>query len=118
MVEETRILYDGNMATKQSTADYLADQMSGAGTIRCRKMFGEYGVYCDDKIVALICDNTLFVKPTPEGRALLGSVTEAPPYPGSKPYFLIDEQCEDREFLSTLIRTTADALPEMKKKKK
>jgi TfoX/Sxy family transcriptional regulator of competence genes len=107
------------MATKQSTAEYLADQMSGAGAIRVHKMFGEYAVYCNEKIVALICDEQLFVKPTVSGKALIGSVQESPPYPGAKPYFLITgDECEDREFLCSLIMATAKELPEPKKKKK
>ena len=107
------------MATKQSTADYLADQMSAAGTIRTRKMFGEYAVYCNEKVVALICDEQLFVKPTVAGRDFVGSVTEAPPYPGAKPHFLIDgDRCEDREFLSALIQKTEAELPEPKAKRR
>lgn len=99
------------MATKQSTADFLVDQMSGAGEVKSRKMFGEYGVYCNGTIVALICDEQLFVKPTDAGRACIKDVVEKPPYPGAKPYFFIDaEQCEDREWLSELVRLTAHHL--------
>lgn len=99
------------MATKQSTADYLVDQMTGAGDIRIRKMFGEYALYCNDKVVALICDDQLFVKPTDAGRDFLGSVEEAPPYPQAKPHFLIpEERWEEREWLSQLILLTSDVL--------
>ena len=80
-------------------------------------MFGEYAIYCDEKVVALVCDDTLFLKPTEVGKTLLGSPEEAPPYPGSKPYYFISEdRCEDREFLSALIEATAKALPAAKKK--
>ena len=106
------------MATSPSTADFLVDQMSDAGTIRSRKMFGEYAVYCDEKVVALICDDRLFVKPTVAGRAFIGKVEEAPPYPQAKPHFQIEEdKWEDREWLSALIRKTAAELPAPKKKK-
>ena len=27
-------------------------------------MLGEYVIYCNNKVVALVCDNKLFVKPT------------------------------------------------------
>lgn len=109
------------MATKQSTVDFLADQVSSAGVIRSRKMFGEYALYCDEKVVALICDDKLFVKPTVAGRAFAGTLEEAPPYPGSKPYFLIEEdRWEDSAWLTELIRVTAGELPvpKLKKKKK
>lgn len=105
------------MATKQSTADYLMDQVQGAGTIRIRKMFGEYALYCDEVVVALICDDQLYVKPTLAGKEFIGTVTEAPPYPQAKPHFLIDEErWEDREWLSELIRMTKDALPPPKRR--
>ena len=41
------------MATDQEFMEFLADQMSGAGEISYRKMFGEYAVYCGGKVVAL-----------------------------------------------------------------
>jgi TfoX/Sxy family transcriptional regulator of competence genes len=106
------------MATKQSTADFLVDQMSGAGRMRSRKMFGEYALYCDDKVVALVCDEQLFVKPTPAGESIMPNPVLAPPYPGAKDYFLIEgDRWEDRDWLTSLIATTAAALPSGKKRK-
>jgi DNA transformation protein and related proteins len=106
------------MATAQSTVDFLVDQMANAGLIRSRKMFGEYAIYCDEKVVALVCDDQLFVKPTKAGESFLGTVTEAPPYPGSKNYYWIDEsKWEDREWLTELIAQTAGELPSPKRKK-
>ena len=105
------------MATDQEFMEFLADQMSGAGEISYRKMFGEYAVYCDGKVVALVCDNQLFVKPTSAGRAYVGEPTEAPAYPGAKNSFLIEDAFEDREWISELIRITAKALPAPKPKK-
>jgi DNA transformation protein len=100
------------MATAESTAEYLADQVATAGRIRTRKMFGEYALYCNDKVVALICDDRLYVKPTDAGKAFIGDVTEGNPYPGAKPFFLIEEEYwEDRDWLAELVRITAGALP-------
>jgi len=106
------------MATDKSFADFVVEQLADAGVITCRKMFGEYGVYCDGKIVALLCDNRLFIKPTEAGRAHIGEVVLAPPYPGGKDYFLIEEQLEDGEWLSQLVRVSAAELPLPKPKKK
>lgn len=107
------------MPSNRRTADYLAEQMAGAGDISTRAMFGEYAAYCDGKVVAFICDDQLFIKPTEEGRALLGDeVEEAPPYPGAKGYFLITgDRWEDRGWLAALVRATADALPAPKPKR-
>ena len=77
------------MASDEKFLIFVCDQLRGAGDISYRKMFGEYAIYKDQKVVALVCDNQLFVKPTPGGKALLGQPREAPPYPGAKPCFLI-----------------------------
>ena len=107
-----------HMATDQEFIDFLVDQMADAGEIAFKKMFGEYALYCNGKVVALVCDNQLFVKPTEGGRAQIGTPVEAPPYPGAKPSFLIEDAFEDRDWISTLIRTTAAELPIPKPKPK
>ena len=107
------------MASSQKTVDFIVDQIASAGSIRSRKMFGEYAIYCDEKVVALVCDNELFVKITDAGRALLHTIDEAPAYPGAKPSFRIaGELWEDRDFLTQLIRVTCSALPVPKKKRR
>lgn len=108
------------MATKQSTIDYIEDQLSEVAGIHSRKMFGEYALYCGDKVVALVCDGKLFVKITEPGREYVGDAyEEGIPYPGAKPYMYIDEDLiDDREWLSELVRVTEAALPLPKPKKK
>ncbi len=100
------------MATKQKTIEYLTDQIQNAGVIRSKKMFGEYAIYCDEKIVALACDDMLYIKPTDAGREFLDETHEAPPYPGAKNYLKVpEEKWEDREWLTELISQTAASLP-------
>lgn len=106
------------MASDESFVKFISGQIESAGQIRYKKMFGEYAVYCNEKVVALICDNQLFVKPSNAGRAFIGDVVEAPPYKGAKPSFLIEDQLEDKEWLSELIRLTEAELPKPKKKKR
>ena len=55
------------MAARQEYVDYVAEQLQDAGRIRTKRMFGEYGLYCDDVFFAVICDDQLFVKATPQG---------------------------------------------------
>ena len=105
------------MASDQKTVDYLTEQMAGAGDIRSRKMFGEYAIYCDDKVIALVCDNQLFIKVTEPGRATVRNPVLGPPYPGAKDSFVIDQaDWENADYLCQLARVTADALPQPKKK--
>jgi len=106
------------MASDKSFVEFLVDQMGDAGTISHRAMFGEYAIYCDGKVVALVCDNQLFVKPTQGGKAYIGKPKEAAPYPGAKLYFLIEDAFEDREWIGDLIRITAQELMTVVKGKK
>jgi TfoX/Sxy family transcriptional regulator of competence genes len=105
------------MASDQDFVDFIVDQLENAGDVTSRKMFGEYAIYCDGKVTALVCDNKLFVKPTEAGRSFIGGVVEAPPYPGAKMSFLIEDGFEDRDWISELVRITAKDLPEPKPKK-
>lgn len=79
-------------------------------------MFGEFALYLDGTIVALVCDDQLFLKPTEEGRAFLGRVKEAPPYPGAKRYFLLTVELDDPDCLREAVLVTAKALPKPKPK--
>ena len=105
------------MASDESFVEFVADQMGDAGPISYRKMFGEYAIYCHGRVVALVCDNQLFVKQTEGGRSYLGSIVEAAPYPGAKLHFLIGDAFEDREWISGLIKITAEELPAPKPKR-
>ena len=105
------------MATTKEYAAFICEQLALAGEISCRKMFGEYGVYCDGKIFALICDDQLFIKITEAGKRLAPHLKTMPPYEGAKPYFLVEE-IDDREFLTEFVTETCKELPMPKPKKK
>ena len=107
------------MASKQATADYILDQLRAAGDVSARKMFGEYGLYCDGKMVGSIADDTLFIKITEAGKAFAGKdYQEGPPYPGAKPAIRIDaKKLEDPAWLSELVKISTASLPAPKPKK-
>ena len=105
------------MANDQDFIDYVCDQIDDACDVSYRHMFGGTTLYSKGKVVALICDNQLFVKPTDAGRGYIGDVTEAPAYDGSKDFFLIGDEIDDGDWLTELIQTTESALPAPRKKK-
>lgn len=105
------------MASRPELVQYIAEQLREAGYITYRKMFGEYGMYCDGKIFALICDDQLFIKITETGRRLFPELREAPPYEGAKNYYFI-EDVDDRDALVGLVTATCASLPEPKPKKR
>lgn len=102
------------MSTSKDTIAFIEDQLAGL-PIRTRPMFGEYGMYFDDKVVGFICDDTLFIKPS--GIELPGTHL-APAYLGSKDYHAVPgDLLDNAEWLQQAIRDTADALPAPKPKK-
>ena len=105
------------MSTSQSTVDYILDQ-AGAANVSARKMFVEYTLYCNEKPIGLVCDDTLYIKITPKGKAYLGAnYHEGPPYAGAKPAMVIDDTLiEDDEWLTGLITLTEKSLPAPKPK--
>lgn len=106
------------MASDRNLVDLIVENASDAGEVSARAMFGEFAIYCGNKLVALVCDDQLFVKSTPGSEALLPEAERGSPYPGAKPCLIVGEGLEDREFLSHLLRITADELPEPKPKAK
>lgn len=55
------------MASSLDFVTYVCDQLSGAGNISYKRMFGEYGIYCNGKMFGSICDDQFFVKKTVAG---------------------------------------------------
>ena len=100
------------MASDPEIVAFLVDQIANAGTVHAKPMFGEYGLYCDGKMIAMVCDDQLFVKPTAGGRNFAGTVDEAPPYPGAKPCLLVAaHHWDDSDWMTALARITASELP-------
>jgi len=107
------------MATTPATIEYILDQLSALKTVTARKMFGEYALYYQDRVIGLVCNNTLFIKITEQGKQFVGDdYQEGSAYPGAKPSLKINEDLlEDRTWITHLIRVTAEHLPMPKKKK-
>lgn len=106
------------MASEINFVNFVVDQIKNSGEITAKKMFGEYGIYADEKLFGLICDNKLFIKPTDSGRKFIGNVVEASPYEGAKPSFLIEDKIDNSDWLSELVRISMNELPAPKPKKK
>lgn len=104
------------MASDPGQLAFVLDLLAPLPGITQRRMFGEYALYHFGKVVAFLCDNRLYLKPTEAGRARIGAVTEGFPYPGAKPHFLVDELLDDRERLIAAWLATSAALPEPKPK--
>lgn len=99
------------MSTRPETVEFVLDQLRPLD-VRARAMFGEYTVYCDEKPVAFVCDDTVFLKPTSVPADRLRGAVASPAYPGSKDHWALPgDQLEDRDWFQGVVQDTADVLP-------
>lgn len=109
------------MSTSFDFIDFVVDQVSSAGNIRTRKMFGEFVVYCDDRPVLLVCDDTVFVKKISPTRDIFTAHGITPecgiPYPDAKEHYIVD--IENSELALALVREMRriTPIPQPRKKK-
>lgn len=106
------------MPTDRIFIDYVMEQAGLGSRLTMRRMFGEYALYVDEKVVAFGCDNSLFLKPTAAAGKLVPHAPMRPPYPEAKDYPVIDELLDDGDALRIVLLATADELPAPKPKKK
>jgi TfoX/Sxy family transcriptional regulator of competence genes len=99
------------VATDKDFVNYVIDQSGLGDALTYKKMFGEYGLYHGGKIVALACDNSLFVKPSSASKQLAPNLSQRSPYPGAKKYAVADELLDDPSALGELLLATSAALP-------
>lgn len=104
------------MASRADTIDHLLDALAPL-PLSARKMFGEYALYLDGKVVALVCDDQLFLKPTPGATSALPGCPMGAPYPGAKPHLLVSEALDDPEPVNAALRAIAADLPAPKPKR-
>jgi TfoX/Sxy family transcriptional regulator of competence genes len=105
------------MATNQDFVDYVTEQLALGDRFTQKKMFGEYALYVDGKVVGFACDNSFFVKPSAAATKLAPELPQRPPYPGAKDYPVADELLDDSDLIRRLILETAALMPAPKPKK-
>jgi TfoX/Sxy family transcriptional regulator of competence genes len=95
------------MSTSASFVRYLHKKWGYDRRISMRAMFGEYALYCECIVVALICNEVVYIKNTPGTQILLATICEmGPPYPGAKLYYILSErQTDDYDFMMKVCAT-------------
>lgn len=104
------------MSTRLEFIEFICDQIADCGTIRYRKMFGEFMVYVNDKPILLVCDNTVYVKMHAILEPLMHNSERGFPYKGSKEHYILD--IDDAEFSKQIIDILEPITPVPLKKKK
>ena len=107
------------MATAKDTVDYILTKLRHSDRFMAKSMFGEYALYVDGKVVALICDDRLYVKILPASAELETECEKGEPYKGAKPHYIVDEaQLSRMDRLPFILFAVADSLPAKAKRTK
>ena len=101
------------MPNAPATISHILDTLPGLN-LTVKKMFGAAALYLDGTVVAFICDDTLFIKPTPSALALLPDLERGPAYPGSKDYIIGSETLDDPDLCARALRAVAADAPPAK----
>ena len=103
------------MATQKETIEFILTKLRDRERFQARPMFGEYALYADGEVVALVCDDLLHVKILPASQALERLCEKAQPYPGARPYYLVEEgQLSTLEDLPAILGAIAASVGDKK----
>ncbi len=107
------------MATQKETIEFILEKLRNRKRFSTRAMFGEYALYADGKVVALVCDDQMYVKILPASAQLENICEKGVPYPGAKQHYIVDEeQLSIVEELPEILCAISESLPEKKQIKR
>ena len=95
------------MASTKEYRDYILEQLSLVPNVTYRPMMGEFLLYADGVLFGGIYDDRLLVKITPGNGEF--EMSEALPYEGAKPMYLVNE-VDDKNKLKEIIEATTESL--------
>jgi len=102
------------MSTSRKTVAHILEQLEPLD-VSSHPMFGEYCLYCDNKVVGFVCHERVLLSPT----SASDGMPEAEAYPGSKMYRVAGEEIvEDSLRFRELVTATAALRPARKPKEK
>ena len=105
------------MATQKETVEFILAKLRDSKRFSVRAMFGEYALYADGKVVALVCDDLLYVKILPASQELESLCEKGHPFPGARPHYIVEEvQLSTIENLPNILVAIANSIPNKKKK--
>ncbi|MEI6805264.1 MAG: TfoX/Sxy family protein [Myxococcaceae bacterium] len=105
------------MSTQKETVEFILEKLGHPGRFTTRAMFGEYALYAHERVVALICNDQLYVKILPASRALEELCEKDSPYPGAKPHYVVNEEhLSNQRELPNILFEIEKSLPPLKKR--
>ena len=95
------------MSSSIEYKNFILEQLSLLNDITCKKMMGEYLLYCDGILFGGIYDDRLLVKKTNTNEKF--KMKEQLPYEGAKTMYFVDE-VDNRRILKNIVTETSKGL--------
>ena len=95
------------MPSSEGYLEYILELLQDVPFLTCRKMMGEYMLYCDGVLFGGVYDDRFLLKDVPASRGAFPE--EQIPYDGAKPMMLVDSEDPDR--IATVVAAMIPQLP-------
>lgn len=106
------------MSSDKNYLKLVLDKLDSLYDINYKSMMGEYIIYYKNKIIAYVCDNHLFIKPTNKAKYLIKNYVLKPPYQNAKDMIFIENINDySNDFFNELFISMYDELPLVNNKK-
>ena len=107
------------MSTQKETVTFILSKLGSPNRFKANPMFGEYGLYADNKMVGLICDDQLYIKILPESKELEEICEKGSANNKAKNYYIVEEdQISQLPKLPNILFEIAKSIPDKKPKTK
>lgn len=80
------------MATSREYALFVENLFRGVDGFSMKRMFGEYGIYLQGRVLGFLCDEQILLQDTPTARKLLPDAERKELFPGSKLFIIFSDE--------------------------
>ena len=104
------------MATSRDYALFVENLFRGVDGFSMKRMFGEYGIYLQGRVLGFLCDEQILLQDTPTARKLLPNAERKELFPGSKLFIIFSDE-GNHHLLQSVAQVMWEELPVPKPRK-
>ena len=104
------------MATSREYALFVENLFRGVDGFSMKRMFGEYGIYLQGRVLGFLCDEQILLQNTPTARKLLPDAERKELFPGSKLFIIFSDE-GNHHLLQSVAQAMWEELPVPKPRK-
>lgn len=98
------------MATSREYALFVENLFRGVDGFSMKRMFGEYGIYLQGRVLGFLCDEQILLQDTPTARKLLPDAERKELFPGSKLFIIFSDE-GNHHLLQSVAQAMWEELP-------